>query len=203
MYTGRVQDPPLRPRLRLMGFNDASEDEITALRILINRAISQAYKTCPCIRIFSRLAGSAVWASTRAWRKPAMPCASSRRAANQGVHTGNSRPAGRDGGHRGASPVHADARSGEAELRHHHIRLHRRVLSGQDARGVHEPHPRPDTVRVIHPFHTRLLSHSFNMGSHISTVLGAVTAIRSLSVSDFFRRDTLAVVPRRYLPMTA
>ena len=41
------------------------------------------------------------------------------RDANQGVHRTDTPPAGSDGRRRGPSHVHADARCGEAEQRHH------------------------------------------------------------------------------------
>ena len=63
---------------------------------------------------------------------------------NQGVHPAHAQPHGRDGHHRGAAPVHADARRGETTLHHHDLGLHGRVPAGEDPRGIHEP----DTQQV-------------------------------------------------------
>ena len=54
-------------------------------------------------------------------------------AADKGLHTGDPQAARRDGGDRGQAHVHANARSGEAELHNHHKRLQRCLQPGQDA----------------------------------------------------------------------
>ena len=61
--------------------------------------------------------------------------------------------AGRDGRCRGQAYVYADARGREAECHYDHFRFHRSVQPGEDARGVHEPHP-PATLageRALRP----------------------------------------------------
>lgn len=60
-------------------------------------------------------------------------------AANKGLHTGNTQASRRNGGSRGKTHVHADARSREAERHNDYQRLLRSIQPGQDARGVHEP----------------------------------------------------------------
>ena len=46
-------------------------------------------------------------------------------------------------------------------------------------------------------FHTLLFSHNARIGSLISKCLGAVIVIKSFSISAFFKRVTLAAVPKR------